>query len=152
MSTLAKPCELWSGVVNSSGYGPHQRIWEDNNGQLPEGYELHHECGNRSCVETTHLIALTISEHRQRHSILRRGEYKHGTRRMYEYKGCRCGVCRDFNADRQRAFQRSAGRKPRPKVQHGTRSMYVRYRCRCSPCVEASREYDRSRNRKAQKK
>lgn len=41
----------------------HVYIWEQHHGKLPEGYEVHHKCGNRACCNINHLEALDGREH-----------------------------------------------------------------------------------------
>jgi hypothetical protein len=66
------PCNLHLGAPNNSGYisrsfggrmrGVHEIAWIKANGPIPPGLEVDHTCGNRTCVEPTHLRLLT---HRQ---------------------------------------------------------------------------------------
>jgi hypothetical protein len=41
----------------------HVYTWEKHHGKLPEGYEVHHLCGNRACCNIEHLEALDGHEH-----------------------------------------------------------------------------------------
>lgn len=140
-------CIRWNGGVTNSGYGPHQKMWEEKNGPLPEGHHLHHICYYKRCINIDHLELLTIKEHRQETVDELLGEAEHGTRRMYEGQRCSCDPCRKANADRQREFQRAKGRNPRPIAVCGTRSMYVKG-CRCEDCREAALYYERSRSKR----
>jgi hypothetical protein len=69
------PCWLWNKSIGSEGYG---RIWQPETrdhkgahvvyyektwGDVPEGCEVHHDCGERSCVNPHHLVAVTRREH-----------------------------------------------------------------------------------------
>lgn len=36
----------------------HIHIWEKHHGKLPDGFEVHHLCGNRACCNIEHLEAL----------------------------------------------------------------------------------------------
>lgn len=80
----AAECELWEGTVSSHGYGTigggynkkyiHRVVWEKEHGPIPVGYEVHHTCGNRLCVNILHLQLLTISEHHSlRYDVCRNG-------------------------------------------------------------------------------
>lgn len=46
----------------------HVAVWEDANGAVPEGYEIHHIDGNKSNNTLENLQCLTIAEHRQLHA------------------------------------------------------------------------------------
>lgn len=41
----------------------HVYVWEQHHGKLPEGYEVHHKCGNRACCNIEHLEAIEGHEH-----------------------------------------------------------------------------------------
>ena len=41
----------------------HRLVWESVNGPVPDGYEIHHKCGNRACQNLTHLECIHGSEH-----------------------------------------------------------------------------------------
>jgi hypothetical protein len=70
-------CWEWQHPLTAQGYarpnGPDRRIrsgvhilyWEQTNGPVPIGKELHHLCENRSCVNPAHLIPVTHLEHMQ---------------------------------------------------------------------------------------
>lgn len=42
----------------------HRHIWEIENGQIPEGYEVDHKCKNRACFNPAHLQLLLSTYHR----------------------------------------------------------------------------------------
>lgn len=42
----------------------HRHVWEDANGPVPKGFELHHKCRNRGCSRLSHLELIGISEHK----------------------------------------------------------------------------------------
>lgn len=58
------PCHLWTGALDSSGYGRiwhegravrvHRIAWELEHGPIPPGLELDHRCGIRACWNTDH--------------------------------------------------------------------------------------------------
>lgn len=66
-------CWLWTGSTFPSGYGQimighknfrvHRVLWEYVNGKVPTGYELHHACEVRRCVNPEHLALVTRKEH-----------------------------------------------------------------------------------------
>ena len=41
----------------------HQMIWEAMHGKVPDGYEVHHLCKNRSCQNINHLDCIEGSRH-----------------------------------------------------------------------------------------
>lgn len=75
---LSKPCELSKFKPNSGGYPViradgkvryhHIVICEAMNGPRPKGEEASHLCGNKRCVEPTHLIWETPIENNARKS------------------------------------------------------------------------------------
>ena len=70
-------CLLWTGSLDDKGYGliwdgkrlrgAHIVSYEQVNGPVPEGYELHHRCEVPACIEPNHLEPVTRSEHMDRH-------------------------------------------------------------------------------------
>ena len=74
-------CWEWLGAKNH-GYGAfmvgsskdgtrrivraHRWVWEQVNGEVPAGRELDHLCGNRSCVNPSHLEPVTHTENIKR--------------------------------------------------------------------------------------
>lgn len=71
-----KPCKLWTGAHNGKGYGVkkvtsgsryvHRIAYADAYGPIPEGMEVDHLCQQPSCIEPTHLEAVTPSENKAR--------------------------------------------------------------------------------------
>ena len=69
----ATECWIWQRKKTSAGYGScwsegrsrlaHRVFWEQRNGPIPKGHEVHHVCNNPSCVNPSHLAVLTHSEH-----------------------------------------------------------------------------------------
>lgn len=49
----------------------HRLVWEEVNGSIPEGYEIHHKCHNRACCNVEHLELVKISEHKREHNHIR---------------------------------------------------------------------------------
>lgn len=71
---------LWRGYKKPSGYGQrryngspgvgaHLAAWQEKNGLIPEGYELHHKCQKKACVNLEHLELIRVSKHRQMHVL-----------------------------------------------------------------------------------
>lgn len=59
MEAVANLCWIWTGGTNSSGYGPHRKIYLRFVGTIPDGLELDHLCQNRRCVNPAHLEPVT---------------------------------------------------------------------------------------------
>ena len=55
-------CWIWQGVPNSTGYGPHRRVYELMVGPIAEGLDLDHRCRIRLCLNPEHLHPMTRSE------------------------------------------------------------------------------------------
>lgn len=88
-------CVLWiAGAPN--GYGvfmerswrqggrmrrAHAWAWERANGPIPQGFVLHHTCGNKLCVNHNHLVAMSQADHvRLEMSLSNREPQKQGGR------------------------------------------------------------------------
>jgi hypothetical protein len=71
-------CQLWQGPVLDTGYGrvqmrprwktAHVVAWEKVNGPVPRGYQVHHACGTKLCVNVAHLILVTVAQHAMLHN------------------------------------------------------------------------------------
>lgn len=58
---------------NESPVSLHRQIWEDNNGPIPEGMEIHHRDHNPSNNSIENFECLTTKEHRKQHPISEQG-------------------------------------------------------------------------------
>ena len=102
-------CIPWRGEITAEGYGrkniggrkytAHVLTWEAVHGPVPKGYELHHVCENKACVNVGHLECLTRLEHRRRHLREPKAYCKHGHPldevNVYLWRGKRfCRTCR----------------------------------------------------------
>lgn len=70
-------CWLWNGFLSVDGYGAttsplgnkvHRVMYQRIVGPIPEGYDLHHTCEVRNCVNPEHLKPVTHAEN-VRHSL-----------------------------------------------------------------------------------
>src|SRR6267154_98569 len=69
---LQTGCHVWTGSKLRTGYGNaryqgkiqyvHRITWQHKNGPVPEGLQLDHTCGNKSCCNPAHLRAVTARE------------------------------------------------------------------------------------------
>jgi len=72
-----KGCWIWKGNKTEHGYGViqenigiqrltrlvHRLYYKKYKGEIPDNYELHHACYEKSCVNPEHLQCLLRSEH-----------------------------------------------------------------------------------------
>ena len=70
---FSSPCWLVEGKkVDPTGYVKwharflHVWVWEDAHGKVPEGLEIDHLCGRRTCVRPDHLEVITHAENVRR--------------------------------------------------------------------------------------
>lgn len=66
-------CWIWLGGTNKNGYAfvylqdkmrpVHRALYEILVGPIPGGKECHHTCGNKSCINPSHIKLVTRSEH-----------------------------------------------------------------------------------------
>lgn len=71
-STRRGECWNWSGYCDGKGYGQfrlrgqswwaHRVAYTIAEGAIPRGMQVHHACGNPSCVNPAHLQCVTASE------------------------------------------------------------------------------------------
>jgi hypothetical protein len=72
-------CWLWTGYVESNGYGrvpfdgrsrwAHRVVYQLLVGEIPQGLELDHLCRNPRCVNPSHLEPVTHAENMRRSPI-----------------------------------------------------------------------------------
>lgn len=120
------PCWLWLRSTQSGGYGQirlreltttqlaHRIAYLIAKGDLPDGLHLDHLCNTRSCVNPSHLEAVTREENNrragERRTRCQRGHDWTDERNVYiEPNGNRqCRACRTERCRQDRAAKRSA--------------------------------------------
>lgn len=75
--TPTSSCTMWTGAVQSRGYGSttngkggsmlaHRKAWEAVNGPIPPGLTIDHLCRVRLCVNPEHMEVVTTAENTRR--------------------------------------------------------------------------------------
>lgn len=76
--SLEGECWTWTGAKNPKGYGSmsagtknksvlaHRMAYTIAKGEIPEGMQIDHRCRNTSCVNPSHLDAVTAQENVRR--------------------------------------------------------------------------------------
>lgn len=92
-----QPCryrqgEYWMLRWNEGGKLRHQfehrRVWEDANGPIPDGYEIHHVNGDKGDNSLGNLQCLRRLDHAQRHRLYHSREEELAARREQQ-RACR---------------------------------------------------------------
>jgi hypothetical protein len=78
MVDVTTGCWLWQGKPTTTGYGQtyrdgknqkaHRYVYEQVKGAIKPGYQLHHTCKNRLCVNPDHMEEIFPSEHGKLHT------------------------------------------------------------------------------------
>jgi hypothetical protein len=78
---LRTPCWVWQWNT-TAGYPckrigdkkvlAHRHYFEAEYGPVPEGLEIHHICGEKTCVRPDHMVAVTHRQHMRIHATWRR--------------------------------------------------------------------------------
>lgn len=122
-------CLVWQGKVDKQGYGrmyaygqnsylAHRWAYENFVGPIPEGMQVDHLCRNPSCVNPSHLEAVTPLENTHRSLIARglpisvthcvRGHAYDEANTRYLKRGWRaCRACDRENQKRYREARRA---------------------------------------------
>jgi len=66
--------------VNGERLLAHRVAWEQAHGPIPDGFQLHHRCGVKACVNVAHLELLTIGDHTRHHHPGPQCEHERGLR------------------------------------------------------------------------
>jgi len=102
-------CWIWTGFVSPDGYGrfrmeessrlAHRCSYVLHRGPIPDGLEINHICGIRSCVNPDHLEAVTHQENVDKSIRIKKTHCHNGHPlsgdNLYEYRGLlACKICR----------------------------------------------------------
>jgi hypothetical protein len=76
-------CHVWQGSIDGRGRPVvqsgsmrdgtrrprrvHKLLWDELRGSPPEGFDVHHTCENKLCVNADHLVLLTHGGHSAHH-------------------------------------------------------------------------------------
>ena len=66
----------------------HRTIWKGHNGDIPEGYEVHHKCNNRACFNPEHLEVIEVSKHKALTNSVRFLHNQRDARLFWERTNC----------------------------------------------------------------
>lgn len=66
----------------------HRLAWENFNGEIPDGFEVHHKCHNRACCNVDHLELVKITEHKIEHNSTRYADRKNKAKEYWESTKC----------------------------------------------------------------
>ncbi len=117
------PCILWTGAVQSAGYGnrkvggkwmlAHRYAYLQIHGSIPDGYEVDHLCENKLCINAEHLEAVppVVNTRRASRGNAAKTHCKHGHelsddnvyRRPDRPHTRMCRICRSEAMARSRA-------------------------------------------------
>jgi hypothetical protein len=67
----------------------HRYQWEQENGKIPEGFEIEHKCKNRACCNLEHLECIDGSEHAILTNSTRYAERLEAAHKYWLETGCR---------------------------------------------------------------
>lgn len=84
-------CDIWDGAKTPKGYGSihvagktaylHRYTYEQNHGEIPEGYVVRHKCDTPACYNPDHLELGTYQDNSQ--DMVNRGRSTRGERNKH---------------------------------------------------------------------
>ena len=121
-------CWIWTGFCDKDGYGTqwyegkkyyaHRLSYILTIGPIPAGYEVHHTCKNRPCVNPFHLQTMTIAEHKSLDHLPKGTHCKRGHKLVDDPNRDRqkCFVCESYT-HKQKYLEKKRGKiKSQPTV------------------------------------
>lgn len=115
-------CWNWLGRLSRDGRGwrrhtrAHRAVYEELIGPIPKGYDLHHSCENKLCVNPNHMEPLTPEAHKLAHGVVgvtilrcRAGHALTEDNVVHRKCGRECRACRNQKA---REYWHTHIRKP----------------------------------------
>lgn len=70
-------CWICTGALQGNGYRmingrpAHRYAYEQVHGEVPRGFQVHHMCLRRDCINPDHMIVVSPKDHARIHSFLR---------------------------------------------------------------------------------
>lgn len=62
---LENGCWFYKGTLDENGYAPYKAFYVKYKGKVPEGFDLHHTCKIRACINYNHLEVIKEIDHIQ---------------------------------------------------------------------------------------
>lgn len=88
MDSDSSPCRVYTGHVDRWGYGKikhlgktmtvHSAAYLASGASIPDGFNVHHICGVRHCVNPKHLVAVSPKDHAKFHPMAHPTHCKRG--------------------------------------------------------------------------
>lgn len=66
----------------------HRLMFEECGGVIPKGYELHHICHNRACLNVNHIELIKISDHKVKHNSTRYADRQNKAKEYWNKTKC----------------------------------------------------------------
>lgn len=91
----------------------HRIAWSDHFEEIPEGFVIHHRCGNRLCVNIEHLDCMSLADHSRLHGHPTKSICKWGHDLTVLDARTKDGACRQCRNRLVRANYYSGGKERR---------------------------------------